>query len=147
MKQLIVNADDLGAGEARNAGIFDAIEAGSVTSVSILPNGPALEDALRRIRALRLKGVSFGVHFNISKAIRLPPRRVVSWAPMDVLEERGARKACSWVERIQNLKRRFAKKSPLKLCSSRMPAYRWIIWMGINMCIFCRQLFVRRPKQ
>jgi chitin disaccharide deacetylase len=67
MKQLIVNADDLGAGEARNAGIFDAIEAGSVTSVSILPNGPALEDALRGIRALRLKGVSFGVHFNISE--------------------------------------------------------------------------------
>ena len=67
MKQLIVNADDLGAGEARNAGIFEAIEAGSVTSVSILPNGPALEDALRRIRALRLKDVSFGVHFNISE--------------------------------------------------------------------------------
>ena len=67
MKQLIVNADDLGADEARNAGIFEAIEAGSVTSVSILPNGPALEDALRGIRALRLKGVSFGVHFNISE--------------------------------------------------------------------------------
>jgi len=67
MKRLIVNADDLGAGESRNAGIFDAIEAGSVTSVSILPNGPALGDALRGIRALRLKGVSFGVHFNISE--------------------------------------------------------------------------------
>jgi chitin disaccharide deacetylase len=67
MKRLIVNADDLGAGEARNAGIFDAIEAGSVTSVSILPNGPALEDALRGIRALRLKSVSFGVHLNISE--------------------------------------------------------------------------------
>ena len=62
-----MNADDLGAGESRNAGIFDAIEAGSVTSVSILPNGPALEDALRGIRALRLKNVSFGVHFNISE--------------------------------------------------------------------------------
>jgi chitin disaccharide deacetylase len=67
MKRLIVNADDLGAGEPRNAGIFDAIEAGSVTSVSILPNGPALEDALSGIRALHLKSVSFGVHFNISE--------------------------------------------------------------------------------
>ena len=67
MKRLIVNADDLGAGEARNAGIFDAIEAGSVTSVSILPNGPALEDALRGIRALRQKNISVGVHFNISE--------------------------------------------------------------------------------
>jgi chitin disaccharide deacetylase len=67
MKRLIVNADDLGACESRNAGIFDAIEAGSVTSVSILPNGPALKDALRGFRALRLKSVSFGVHFNISE--------------------------------------------------------------------------------
>lgn len=67
MRRLIVNADDLGADESRNAGIFDAIEAGSVTSVSILPNGPALEDALRGIRALRLKSLSFGVHFNISE--------------------------------------------------------------------------------
>ena len=67
MKRLIVNADDLGAGESRNAGIFEAIEAGSVTSVSILPNGPALENALRGIRALPLKSVSFGVHFNISE--------------------------------------------------------------------------------
>jgi chitin disaccharide deacetylase len=67
MKRLIVNADDLGAGESRNAGIFEAIEAGSVTSVSILPNGPALEDALRGIRALRLRRISFGVHFNISE--------------------------------------------------------------------------------
>ena len=67
MKRLIVNADDLGAGESRNAGIFDAIEAGSVTSVSILPNGPALEDALRGIRALHFKNISFGVHLNISE--------------------------------------------------------------------------------
>jgi predicted glycoside hydrolase/deacetylase ChbG (UPF0249 family) len=29
MKQLIVNADDLGADEARNRGIFEAIEAGA----------------------------------------------------------------------------------------------------------------------
>ena len=86
MKRLIVNADDLGAGEARNAGIFDAIEAGSVTSVSILPNGPALEDALRGIRALRQKNISVGVHFNISEgrpiesAAALPPgpRRMFS---------------------------------------------------------------------
>lgn len=67
MKQLIVNADDLGADESRNAGIFDAIEAGSVTSVSILPNGPALEDALQRIRALTSQSISFGIHLNLSE--------------------------------------------------------------------------------
>lgn len=67
MKQLVVNADDLGADEERNAGIFDAVEAGSVTSVSILPNGPALEHALRGIRALNPDHVSFGVHLNLSE--------------------------------------------------------------------------------
>jgi D-alanine-D-alanine ligase-like ATP-grasp enzyme len=40
MRRLIVNADDLGADEARNEGIFEAIRAGVVTSASILPNGP-----------------------------------------------------------------------------------------------------------
>ena len=67
MKRLIVNADDLGADEARNAGIFDAIQAGSVTSGSILPNGPALEDAIRKIRSLNFKNVSFGIHLNLSE--------------------------------------------------------------------------------
>lgn len=66
MKQLIVNADDLGADEARNAGIFEAIEAGVVTSASLLPNGPALEDALWRIRSSR-RPISYGVHINLSE--------------------------------------------------------------------------------
>ncbi len=44
MKSLIINADDLGADEARNRGIFEAIEAGRVTSVSILVNGEGFDD-------------------------------------------------------------------------------------------------------
>jgi predicted glycoside hydrolase/deacetylase ChbG (UPF0249 family) len=67
MKQLIVNADDLGADPSRNAGIFEAIAAGVVTSVSILPNGPALRDGLRRIRGLPRDSVSIGIHFNLSE--------------------------------------------------------------------------------
>ena len=48
MKSLIINADDLGADEARNRGIFEAIEAGRVTSVSVLVNGDGFEDAMER---------------------------------------------------------------------------------------------------
>lgn len=66
MKRLIINADDLGADEARNEGIFQAIEAGVITSVSILPNGPALKDALSRIRS-RKSPISCGMHFNLSE--------------------------------------------------------------------------------
>jgi predicted glycoside hydrolase/deacetylase ChbG (UPF0249 family) len=67
MKQLIVNADDLGADEERNAGIFEAIDAGSVTSVSILVNGPAFENAVMGIRRLRLSSISVGLHLNLSE--------------------------------------------------------------------------------
>jgi predicted glycoside hydrolase/deacetylase ChbG (UPF0249 family) len=71
MRQLIVNADDLGADEARNAGIFEAIRGGSVTSVSILANGPALEDALQEVRSLKEKKISWGIHLNLSEGTPL----------------------------------------------------------------------------
>jgi len=80
-KMLIINADDLGADEARNAGIFEAIEAGIVTSVSLLPNGPALNDALRRIRGLDRCGVSFGVHLNLSEGKPLSPNLRILTGP------------------------------------------------------------------
>jgi chitin disaccharide deacetylase len=67
MKRLIVNADDLGADKPRNDGIIEAITAGSVTSCSILPNGPSLADALDKIRALNLKNISWGIHINLSE--------------------------------------------------------------------------------
>jgi chitin disaccharide deacetylase len=71
LKYLIVNADDLGADEARNTGIFEAIDADVVTSVSILANGPALQHALEKIPALDSRKVSFGVHLNISEGLPL----------------------------------------------------------------------------
>jgi chitin disaccharide deacetylase len=67
MKRLIINADDLGADEGRNEGIFEAIRAGVVTSASILPNGPALDHALEQIRSNGLERVSFGVHLNLTE--------------------------------------------------------------------------------
>jgi chitin disaccharide deacetylase len=73
MKKLIINADDLGADEARNAGIFEAIEAGIVTSASLLANGPALDGALLRIRSLGYRGVSLGIHLNLSEGKPLSP--------------------------------------------------------------------------
>lgn len=67
MKRLIVNADDLGANKARNAGIFEGIAAGMVTSCSLLSNGPAFRDAIDNIRGRRLRNISFGVHLNLSE--------------------------------------------------------------------------------
>ncbi|MBA4391043.1 MAG: hypothetical protein C0399_08905 [Syntrophus sp. (in: bacteria)] len=67
MKGLIINADDLGSDIARNEGIFRALDAGIVTSASILANGPAFDDAIRRMSLTLGHNASFGVHLNISQ--------------------------------------------------------------------------------
>lgn len=69
MKRLIVNADDLGADEARNRGIFEAIEAGRITSVSVLVNSDGFEDAMERWRSLGKKEISLGIHINLSEGM------------------------------------------------------------------------------
>jgi predicted glycoside hydrolase/deacetylase ChbG (UPF0249 family) len=71
MKKLIINADDLGADDFRNAGIFETIEAGVVTSVSFLANGPAREHALCRKSLFLGKRVSVGIHLNLSEGTPL----------------------------------------------------------------------------
>lgn len=67
MKRLIINADDLGADEARNQGIFEAIEADRVTSVSVLANGDGFEDAIERWKSLGKTEISLGIHINLSE--------------------------------------------------------------------------------
>lgn len=82
-KRLIINADDLGADEGRNTGIFEAIQAGMVTSASILPNGPGFMDALERIRSSAIKNISWGIHFNLSEG------KPVSTNPLPLLCPEG----------------------------------------------------------
>ena len=67
MRQLIINADDLGADAARNDGIFDAIRAGIVTSVSNLANGPASKESIRTLRTFAHNNISLGFHMNLSE--------------------------------------------------------------------------------
>ncbi len=67
MKKVIINADDLGADEARNAGILEAVQAGVVRSVSLLPNGEGIHQALRAIGNGGYEEVSIGAHLNLSE--------------------------------------------------------------------------------
>lgn len=67
MRQLIINADDFGADVYRNQGIAEAVDAGVVTSVSVLVNGPAFDDALARLPVWQGRGVSVGLHVNLSE--------------------------------------------------------------------------------
>jgi hopanoid biosynthesis associated protein HpnK len=64
MRNLIVNADDLGWTAGVNRGIAEAHRSGIVTSTSLLANGKAFDDGVNVSRALPAIGV--GVHLNLS---------------------------------------------------------------------------------
>jgi hopanoid biosynthesis associated protein HpnK len=64
VKNLIVNADDLGWTEGVNRGIVEAHRKGLVTSATLLANGPAFHTALEAARAN--PELSVGVHLNLS---------------------------------------------------------------------------------
>jgi predicted glycoside hydrolase/deacetylase ChbG (UPF0249 family) len=62
---LIVNADDLGYSSDVNEAILTRMAQGCITSSTILANGPALDDAIRRIRDY--PQYSIGVHLNLTE--------------------------------------------------------------------------------
>jgi chitin disaccharide deacetylase len=64
VKQLVVNADDLGMTRGVNRGIIEAHRRGLVTSTSLIANGAAFEDAVARIRECPDLGV--GLHVNLT---------------------------------------------------------------------------------
>jgi chitin disaccharide deacetylase len=63
-KLVIVNADDLGASRGVNDGILEAVDAGIVTSASLMVNMPAAADAVARLAAR--SAVSVGIHVNLT---------------------------------------------------------------------------------
>ena len=64
MKNLIVNADDLGWTEGVNRGIVEAFHGGIVTSTSLLANGAAFAGGVDAARSA--PGLGIGVHLNLS---------------------------------------------------------------------------------
>ena len=83
LKNLIVNADDLGWTEGVNRGIVDAHRKGLVTSSSLLANGHAFASALAAAQTNPQLGV--GVHLNLSDGPPTAPAEEVR----GLLNERG----------------------------------------------------------
>ena len=83
LKNLIVNADDLGWTEGVNRGIVDAHRKGLVTSSSLLANGSAFESA--RAAAKGNPELGIGVHLNLSDG---PPTALAEEVP-GLLNEAG----------------------------------------------------------
>ena len=67
-KRLIVNADDLGINPQRTHGIFLCFEEGIVRSASVLPN---FSDSNQAAKHARERGLSCGLHFNITEGAAL----------------------------------------------------------------------------
>jgi len=67
VKRLVVNADDFGADDSRNRGIAAAVAAGAVTAVSVLVNGPAFAEGLPCLHDWQRRGISVGLHLNLSE--------------------------------------------------------------------------------
>jgi predicted glycoside hydrolase/deacetylase ChbG (UPF0249 family) len=67
---LIINADDFGENPGTTRGILEGIDAGVVTSTTILANMPGTEEALRLARQ-RAGVASFGVHLNLCEGTSL----------------------------------------------------------------------------
>jgi len=83
MRNLIVNADDLGWTAGVNRGIAEAHRRGIVTSTSLLANGRAFEDAVAA--ASEMPGLGVGVHLNLSDGAPIAPAAQVK----SLLDEDG----------------------------------------------------------
>ena len=76
MKNLIVNADDLGWTDGVNRGILEAFHHGIVTSASLLANGAAFSGAVEAARSA--PGLGVGVHLNLSNGPPVADREIVT---------------------------------------------------------------------
>ncbi len=83
MRNLIVNADDLGWTAGVNRGIAEAHRNGIVTSTSLLANGSAFADGVKS--ASELPGLGVGVHLNLSDGKPIAPAEQVK----SLVNERG----------------------------------------------------------
>ncbi|HYL86060.1 MAG TPA: ChbG/HpnK family deacetylase [Candidatus Angelobacter sp.] len=83
MRNLIVNADDLGWTEGVNRGIVEAFHHGIVTSASLLANGAAFAGGVKAARSA--PGLGVGVHLNLSDGPPVADREAL----MSLLNDEG----------------------------------------------------------
>jgi hopanoid biosynthesis associated protein HpnK len=87
VRNLIVNADDLGWTEGVNRGIAEAHRNGIVSSASLLANGRAFASGAQLARTT--PGLGVGVHLNLSDGGPVAPRELVPSLTNDVGEFAG----------------------------------------------------------
>ena len=115
VKRIIINADDLGLNRQVNEAALALMDAGLVTSATIMANGPCWSEAIDLARSR--PDHSFGVHLNLTEGRPLCSDRLLEpfldvegnfrrldcyhYLPLAVME--GAfRELCAQIERIQS---------------------------------------------
>ena len=83
--KIIINADDLGYSGGTNDIIFELLSHQRITSTTLLANGPAFDDAVRRIPDYGR--FSFGVHLNLTEFSCLTRAQVFFDA--GIIDEKG----------------------------------------------------------
>jgi predicted glycoside hydrolase/deacetylase ChbG (UPF0249 family) len=80
----IINADDLGANETVNDATFEMMSRKSVTSATLLANGPRIREAIREL--VHFPNCSFGIHLNITEFSPLSSKEGL----VEILDESGS---------------------------------------------------------
>ena len=68
---LFINADDYGLSKGINNGVIDCIKHGIVNGISIVPNGYAFKDGLKKIPSKKIKKIS--IHLNLVELQPISP--------------------------------------------------------------------------
>ena len=97
--RVIINADDLGVSELVNDTIFSLMAERRVSSATILANGAAFEDAVRRAR--RFPEASFGVHLNVTEFRPLTRSKELS----ELLDSDGAFRGAAHLRKAKSKRR------------------------------------------
>ena len=74
--KLIINADDFGLSPSINRGIMDCLQAGLITSTTMMMNTPYTAEAIKIAKDAGLKNV--GIHLNLTYGQSVLPRNEVS---------------------------------------------------------------------
>ncbi len=70
-RRLIINADDLGLTRGINLAVSECADAGMLRSATLMPNGPAFDDAVKMLG--RREGFGTGIHFVLTGSKPVAP--------------------------------------------------------------------------
>ena len=73
---LFINADDYGLSKGINNGIIECAKHGIINSISIVPNGYAFKDGIKKIPSKNIKKIS--IHVNIVELEPVSPKNKIN---------------------------------------------------------------------